>query len=141
MALRRSGTYEDPEGFRQYTDGAQHGTLTTQLAGERNVGSASNGHIVTRDEANGTVVDVAVNDTQVSAAPAHLIGVYVNTALSAHEVLIRDGGVGGTILARIPASASAGDFFDFKGVRFETDLHVDPDDAGTGELLVMWRPI
>lgn len=116
-------------------------TLAEALAGERNTGSATNSYLVVRDECNGTVVDVAVNDTQVSAAPAHLIGVYVNTALSAHALPIKDGGTAGTAKVTLPASAAAGTFYDFKGMRFDTDLHVDPNDAATGNITVLWRPI
>lgn len=84
-----------------------------------------------------TPVDIATDSTTVSAAPAYLTGIYVNTALSAHPVLITDAAVTKFIL---PASAAAGTFYPFEG-EFLTSLIVNPDDAATGNITVMWRAL
>lgn len=84
---------------------------------------------------NATVVDVAADSTTVSAAPAKLHKVYVNTALSAHALPLKSGTV---TLFTIPASAVAGSVFDFGGASFPSSLIVDPDDAATGSITVVW---
>ena len=81
------------------------------------------------------VVDLATNSTTISLVPCIIKGWYVNTAMSAHECLITDDT---TTVIRVPASTSAGDARDYAGLRFETSLIVNPDDAATGELLVLY---
>lgn len=85
-----------------------------------------------------SVVNVADDSTTVSTIPAILAGVYVNTALSAHALPIKDGS---TTVVTIPASAAAGAMYTLPGIRFETSLIVDPNDAGTGNVTVVYRPI
>lgn len=85
-----------------------------------------------------SVVDVAVDSTTVSSVPALLFGVYVNTALSAHALPIVDGS---TTIVTIPASAAAGSMYTFPGIRFETSLIVDPNDAATGNVTLAYRPL
>lgn len=87
------------------------------------------------------VVDVSANDTEVYGGPCLLMGVYVNTALSAHTCPIKDGGTSGTTVVTLPASWTAGSMANFPGIRFETTLHVDPNDSGTGNITVAYRPI
>lgn len=86
-----------------------------------------------------SVQDV-VNDgpTTIHNGPALLLGIYVNTVLSAHTVLLKDG-----TAARItlPASLAAGSEKDFKGARFETSLVIQPNASSTGEIVVFYRPI
>jgi len=85
-----------------------------------------------------TVVDTSVNSTTVSAAPAVLLGIYVNTVLSAHTVLITDAAV--TKLT-LPASMAAGTKIDCHSALFATSLIVNPDDISTGEIVVFWRAV
>lgn len=108
------------------------------IAGERNTSSTTNSYLVVHDDDyNIDVVDTSTDTTTVSAAPARLGGVYINTTLSAHTVVIKDNTVA---KFTIPASAAAGTFYPFKG-RFETSLIVDPDDSSTGSITVLSRPI
>ena len=66
------------------------------------------------------------------------MGVYVNTVLSAHTCPITDGA---TTVITLPASWAAGSMQSFPGIRFETSLIVDPNDAGTGNITVAYRPL
>lgn len=93
---------------------------------------------VTHTECLYAVVNVADNSTTVYNGPALLFGVYVNTALSAHALPIVDGS---TTVVSIAASAAVGTNITFPGIRFETSLIVDPNDAATGSVTVAYRPI
>lgn len=84
-----------------------------------------------------TVVNVADNTTTIHAGPAVLVGVYINTALSAQALPIEDNT---TPVVSIPASAAAGAQYNFPDILFRTSLIVDPDDAATGSITVAWRP-
>lgn len=85
-----------------------------------------------------TAVDTSVNSTTVSSKPALVVGVYVNTVLSAHTVIIKDGT---TPVLTIQASLAAGTMLDIPPTRFETSLVVDPDDSSTGNVTVFWRDL
>lgn len=85
-----------------------------------------------------SVVDVSNDSTTVSSVPAILYGVYVNTALSAHALPITDGS---TTVVTIPASSAAGTIITFPGIRFETSLIVDPNDAATGSITLAYLPL
>lgn len=122
---------------------AEQISLGTAIAGERNTSSATGSYLVVKDEWNYTVVDCANNSTTVSAAPAMIGKVWVNTVLSAHACPFKDGS---TTVFSLPASAAAtisdATAYTFmEGTRFETSLIVDPDDAATGVIVVQWRPI
>ncbi len=84
------------------------------------------------------VVDVADNSTTVYTGPCMLYGIYVNTVLSAHAVPIQDGT---TAVITLIASLAAGTNLEFPGIRFEESLIVDPNDAGTGNITVIYRPV
>ena len=84
------------------------------------------------------LVDTSTNITTIINIPALVKGVYINTALSAHTVNIEDGTEATFV---IPASAAAGNFYDWEGVRFETSLIVDPDDSSTGSITVLYRDL
>jgi hypothetical protein len=86
---------------------------------------------------NMTVVDTSVDSTVVSPAPALLLGVYVNTALSAHTVVIKDDTIAKLTL---PASLAAGYKIDCHSAQFVTSLVIDPDDSSTGEIVIFWMP-
>lgn len=93
---------------------------------------------LTHTETLYAVVDVSVDSTTVYNGPALLFGVYVNTALSAHALPIKDGS---TTVVSIAASAAAGVNTTLPGIRFETSLVVDPDNSATGSVTVAYRPI
>ena len=84
------------------------------------------------------VVNVADDSTTVYDGPAVLAGIYVNTALSAHALPIKDGS---TTVVTVPASATAGSMYQFPGIKFATSLVVDPDNSGTGNVTVAYRPL
>lgn len=87
--------------------------------------------------ANASVVDVSVDSTTVVSGPAILVGVIVNTALSAHALPIESGG---TALVTLPASAAAGSVYMFgDGIIFPSTLVVNPNDAATGNVTVLWK--
>lgn len=90
------------------------------------------------EETQYAVVDVSDNTTTVYSGPAILYGVYVNTALSAHALPIEDGS---TTVVSIAASAAAGTNTTFPGIRFETSLIVNPNDAASGGVTVAYRPL
>jgi len=90
------------------------------------------------EECEYTVVDLSDNVTTVSSVPAILYGVYVNTVLSADACPIEDGT---TAVITLVASLAAGSNLQFPGVRFDTSLVVDPDDAATGNITVIWRKV
>lgn len=84
------------------------------------------------------VVDVSDNSTTVSAGPAILYGIYVNTVLSNHALPIKDGTVP---VVTVVAQAAAGTSIQYPGIRFETSLVVDPNDSATGSITVAYRPL
>lgn len=89
-------------------------------------------------ESIGTTVDTSSDSTTVYNGPAILLGVYVNTVLSAHTVVIQDNS---TAKVTLPASLGAGTNLAFPGVRFETSLVVNPDDSSTGNITIFYRPL
>ncbi len=84
------------------------------------------------------VVPIADDTTTVYTGPVMLHGVYINTVLSNHVLPIKDGA---TTVITIPALAAAGTHFPIPGIRFETSLIVDPDNAATGDITVAFRPV
>src|SRR5690242_9946119 len=99
---------------------------------------ASRQSMLVNSECEYAVVDVADNSTTVFTGPCVLMGVYVNTALSAHALPIADGS---TTVVTIAASAAAGTNTTFPGIRFNTSLIVDPNDSATGSVTVAYRPV
>lgn len=81
------------------------------------------------------VVDVADDSTTVHTGGGFIKGVYVNTTLSAHALPIKDDA---TTMFTIPASAAAGTWFEFGETDFSTSLVVDPDNAATGSITVVY---
>lgn len=148
--MGRIGSQTDQAAYRNETTGNFSGLtgpnangpefqLGSEVAGERNPGT-SNDYLVSVEETNATVVDVATDETDVSSTvPALLFGVYVNTVLSAQVLPLKDG-TGGTTIVTIPASAAAGSMYHFPGLKFNVALIVDPDNAATGNITVAWRP-
>lgn len=84
------------------------------------------------------VVDVSDNTTTVFTGPCIVYGVYVTTVLSAHVLPVYDGSVN---VFSLPASAAAGTSVLLPGLRFDTSLIVDPNDAATGGVTVAYRKV
>ncbi len=82
-----------------------------------------------------------VNDTTTVLATAAVVkGVYINTTMSAHACNINNGS--NTLLV-IPAGSTAGTTIDFageRGVLFDTNLIIDPDNAATGDITIFYNP-
>jgi len=94
--------------------------------------------LLVHEESEYAVVSVADNTTTVHDGPAILFGVYVNTVLSAHALPIEDGS---TTVVSIAASAAVGTNTTFPGIRFDTSLIVNPNDAATGSVTVAFRKV
>jgi len=93
---------------------------------------------MTITEWEAVAVNVADDSTTVSAVPALLNAIFINTALSAQPLLIKDGT---TTVYTIPASAAAGTRFVFGPTRFNTSLIVDPDNSGSGSITVEYADL
>ncbi len=83
------------------------------------------------------VVNVADNSTVVYTGECYLLGIYVNTALSAHALPVVDGS---TTIVTVPASSAAGVSIQYPGIQFLTSLVIDPNDAATGSITVAYAP-
>lgn len=84
------------------------------------------------------VFDVSNNIGTISSKAAVVHGVYINTTISAHTILIKNGS---TSVFTIPASATAGNYYNFDMVEFSTNLVVDPDDSATGSIVVIYEDL
>jgi len=85
---------------------------------------------------NMTVVDLSVDaGAVIKAIPGLLLGVHVDVVMSAHAVVITDGGVTKITLA---ASTAAGTNLNFYGARFASDITVTPNASSTGTITVFW---
>ena len=83
-----------------------------------------------------SVVDLSTDSTTVYGYPVILRGISVNVALSAHVVPITDGS---TTQFQVPSSATVGQWVECGDSRMET-LVVDPDNAATGTITVVYKP-
>ncbi len=84
------------------------------------------------------VVDVSDNSTTVRTGRCRLWGVYVNTVLSGQACPIKDDS---TSVITLVASLAAGSNLNFPGIEFDTSLVVDPDDAATGSITIVYEPL
>jgi hypothetical protein len=90
-------------------------------------------------ECDYAVVNVATDSTTVYTGPCIYYGAVVTTVLSAHALPILDGA---NTIDSFAASAAVGTYHPFNhGVRCATSLIVDPNDAATGNITVLYRPI
>ncbi len=106
------------------------------LTSNGQLGEATTG---VHQECKYAVVDVAADSTTVSSVPCIVYGIYVNTVLSAHALPIMDGS---STPITLVASLAAGSNLQFPfGVRYETSLIVDPNDAATGNITVFYKPL
>jgi hypothetical protein len=84
-------------------------------------------------------VDVADNSTTVHTGACIYYGAVVTTALSAHALPILDGA---NTIDAFAASAAVGTYHPFNhGVKCATGIIVDPNDAATGNITVLYRPL
>lgn len=83
-----------------------------------------------------TVVDTSTNSTTLSTRPAILRKVYVNTTLSNHTVVIKNGS---TAAFTLPALLPAGTEIDFGDVTLDAGLVIDPDDSSTGSITATYK--
>lgn len=93
---------------------------------------------IVRDGRTYTVVDVANNSTTVSAGPAIFYSIHVNTVLSAHALPVLDGS---STIVSLAASAAVGTNLVTAGIPCLTSIIVDPNDAATGSVTVVWAPL
>jgi hypothetical protein len=95
---------------------------------------------ITRVEAQGAkyqIVDLADNSTTVFSGPGVFWGFGVTVATSAHAFEVKDGAVIiHSVLASQPIGAEGEKGF---GIRVETSLVIDPNDAATGTIVVYYR--
>jgi len=89
---------------------------------------------------NYTIVDLATDaDTTVTAVPAILGGFKIDTAMSAHVALIKDGAA--TVIT-LPASSAVNFREDYGGgILMATNITIESDNSGTGKVGVFWRNI
>lgn len=93
---------------------------------------------LTMPEFRATAVDTSDNTTEVNSSPCIVRGVYVNTVLSAHTVVLKDNT---TAKFTLPASLAAGTWVPMGDARFDTSLVVDPDDSSTGNITVVYKQV
>ena len=84
------------------------------------------------------VVNVADDITTVNSGLSLLRSVIVNTTLSAHALPIKDGT---TTVFTIPASATVGTRYSFDDAQFKTSIVIDPDNAATGGVTVIYKKV
>lgn len=84
------------------------------------------------------VVDTSTNSTVISTKTCALRGVFINTTLSAHTVVIED--AAGTAIFTIPASTPAGTSIALYDV-IAGGLTVNPDDSSTGNLTIAYAEL
>ena len=122
-----------------HTNQALH-TEPSTLAAERNVGSATNGYNVIRNESNGTFMNNVATEQDISGGvPAHLMGVYLPAALTGNLTIKGFTNLAGTATNLTLTTPAAG-FYDFKDARIETSLRMTKTIASE-VVLVFWRPI
>ena len=85
-----------------------------------------------------TTVSLASGTQTVCTQPCLLLGVYVNTALSAHTCGIKDGT---TAKLTLPASTTAGTNMNCHGSKFDEKLVVEPNASGTGTIVLFWKTV
>lgn len=137
----RSTAGEGQEALIRVTENAQHVWLGSGIAGEQNPSSSTNAWLRTREDWNYTVIDLSIDAANAVSAgvPAVLGGIWVDVVMSAHACPVLDNA---TTIFNLPASSAAGTALTWcRGMRFETALVVNSNDAATGTIVVMWRPL
>lgn len=83
------------------------------------------------------VVDLAVDSTTVSTRRAILRAAYINTITSG-ATIIKDGT---TTVFTIPSGMVAGQSIPFGDAIFDSGIVVDPDNAGSGDITVVYKTV
>lgn len=84
------------------------------------------------------VVDLSTDSTTITTKRSMVRGIYVNTTFSAHTCIIADGS---TTVFTLPSATFAGQFIPFGDVVFSSGIVVDPDNAMTGSITVVYKPV
>jgi hypothetical protein len=92
--------------------------------------------LLIHSECDYAVVDVSTDSTTVVNGPCIYFGAAVTTVLSAHALPIQDGS---TAVDSFAASSAVGTVHSWPGIRCNTSLVVDPNDAATGSITVFYR--
>jgi len=87
------------------------------------------------------VVDLSTDITTVANKSVVVKGFYVNTALSAHACNIDDGSDTIFIIEASKAAGSVVDFAGEEGVNFRNGLIINPDNAATGSITIIYRDV
>ena len=86
-----------------------------------------------------SAVDLTTDSTTVYDGACVLAGIYVNATISNHSTVIKDGA---TTVLTLPNSATIGSMYQFPGIKFDTSIVCDPDNATTtGSLTFVYRPL
>lgn len=91
--------------------------------------------VYTVAEFNSDVVDLSANSTVLSTKTSILRGVHVKTTMTGAACTISDGA---TAKFTVPALSVAGTWIPFGDAKMGNGIVIDPDDAGAGELTVIW---
>jgi hypothetical protein len=83
-----------------------------------------------------TVVNLADNSTTLSSRKCIVRGIAVNTVMSAHICDVLTGSVHKRYL---PSATPAGTWFPFGDVAYPDGIVINPDDAATGEIEVVYK--
>jgi len=83
-------------------------------------------------------VDLTDNSTVVYTGRCMLRSLIVAADISAHDVVVEDTG---TTVAGIAASSAAGTVVDCGDLLCLTGITVDPNDAATGTVTVVYKPV
>lgn len=117
-------------------------TATTTVSGQSEaLATGVEKLIITNVEADDwerALVDIGDNSTTVFTGACTLGKIYVDTVLSAHAVPILDNAT--TVASLIASLAAGSEIGALEGLRFGTSLIIDPDDAGTGNIVVQYKP-
>ena len=110
-----------------------------QLANERNPGTASQ-YGVSVEEWEYTIIDHGdTSPVEVSSGNASLVGKVICTEAFAGtpDIALYDGA---TEVINLPNNMAVGDVIDLSGIKFNTDLDVVIDTAGSaGKVVILWR--
>jgi len=84
-----------------------------------------------------TDVNLATDQTVVSAVPAEVLGYWISVVMSAHAVQLSNAS---TAMITIAASGAAGTYVQFPAaVEFDTSFIIDPNVSSTGHIAFFWR--
>lgn len=122
------------------TNNAMHVWVKSKHAGERDE-NATNGtdhQAVSEECASSAAIDLSNNaSTTVWPGPALLTGIWVEATIGAASITIDDNA---TSRLAVPVAIPIG-IHRIPGLIFETNLIVNPQDASTGQIRLLFRPL